>query len=106
MRIKTINVYQVSLIFNGRFPHSRSEGGYADNVICEVIEDGGAIKGYGECAPRLYATGETPKSMFADISDFSRIKDFPRRLEDVFQIKNFIDAIGDGNAHNAAVCAL
>src|SRR4030042_4299544 len=105
MRIKTINVYQVSLIFNGRFPHSRSEGGHADNVICEVIEDGGAIKGYGECAPRLYVTGETPKSVFTDISTFVRKAAFPSRLEDVSQIRRFVEGISDGKTHNAAVCA-
>ncbi|MEW5909106.1 MAG: enolase C-terminal domain-like protein [Thermodesulfobacteriota bacterium] len=106
MDIKRINVYHVSLPFNGNFPHSRSEGGYADNVICEIVAENGSIKGYGEGAPRSYVTGETPQSIFSDISRLSRIAAFPRCPEHISQIRDFVDAAVEAKAHNAAVCAL
>ncbi|MFH1102520.1 MAG: enolase C-terminal domain-like protein [Pseudomonadota bacterium] len=106
MRINTVNAYHISLTFNGNFPHSRTRGGFADNVICEVVADNGAVKGYGEGAPRSYVTGETPKSVFTDISTFVRKAAFPSRLEDVSQIRSFVEGISDGKNHNAALCAL
>ena len=47
MRIDQVRVYPITLPFIGEFSHSRRRGAHADNIVVEVIADGGDLSGYG-----------------------------------------------------------
>jgi len=106
MAIEKVNLYPIALPFAGHFPHALNKGGYANNVVCEIVADGGRIKGYGEGAPRTYVTGETPARVMESIVRFVRYAAFPRDLESISQIWDFIDGLPKDKSNNAAVCAL
>lgn len=106
MQIDSLHLHTIALPFSGHFPHALQKGAFATNIVCELIADGGRIRGYGEGAPRTYVTGETPESVFEAITRFSRFDNFPRNFEGISQLWNFIDALPSGRKHHAAVCAL
>ncbi|PIP37447.1 MAG: hypothetical protein COX20_01530 [Desulfobacterales bacterium CG23_combo_of_CG06-09_8_20_14_all_52_9] len=106
MHIEKVNIYQIALPFASHFPHALNKGGYAQNVVCEIIAEGGRIRGYGEGAPRTYVTGETPNSAVQDITRFVKLDKFPRDMEHISQIWDFIDSLPKDNGHHAAICAL
>ncbi len=106
MDIETINIYEIALPFAGNFPHALNKGGYAKNVVCEIISKGGKLRGYGEGAPRAYVTGESTRSVLEDISRFVRFSAFPKVLQHIEQVWDFIDVLPEEKTHHSAVCAL
>ena len=106
LRIDRINVYKILIRFSFDFPHSLRKGSSANNIIVEIIADQGETKGYGEGAPRLYVTGESPESGTKHVSYFAQKDSFPWELNDVSQIWDFIDGLPEGKGNNAAICAV
>jgi L-alanine-DL-glutamate epimerase-like enolase superfamily enzyme len=106
LKIEKINIYKILIPFSFDFPHSLKKGSSANNIIVEIIADHGEIKGYGEGAPRLYVTGESPESGIQQISHFGQKDFFPWELNDVSQIWDFIDSLPKGKESNAAICAV
>ncbi|MCP4682562.1 MAG: hypothetical protein GY864_09540 [Desulfobacterales bacterium] len=106
MKIDKIIIHKILLPFSIEFSHSLRKRTSVKNVVVEVIADQGAIKGYGEGAPRSYVTGETRESAVSDISDFTKKGSFPWTLNNVSQIWNFVDSLPNGKEHNAAICAI
>ena len=106
MLIDQVKLYPVSLPFSDEFSHSLRKRFSANNIIVEVIAEKGAIKGYGEGAPRSYVTGESQGSAAESIFRFIRQDNFPWELNDVAQIWDFIDRLSSGKSQNSAICAI
>ncbi len=106
MQIEQVNIYPISLPFALPFSHSLRKRSAVDNIIVEVVAENGALRGYGEGAPRSYVTGETQESVLKNIREFLRLGTFPRTLNQVSQIWDFIDSISGKTVLNSAVCAL
>ena len=106
MRINGVKIYPILLPFLADFSHSLRKRSSAKNIVVEVIADRGELKGYGEGAPRSYVTGESQESTTKSIRTMLEADSFPRELNDVSQIWNFVDRLPDGKEHNSAVCAL
>jgi L-Ala-D/L-Glu epimerase / N-acetyl-D-glutamate racemase len=106
MVIDIIRIYSVKLPFSLYFSHALRNRSSVNNVIVEVIGEQGEIKGYGEGAPRSFVTGETQKSVVQTIPRLIRQHHFPWRINDIGELWNFIDSLGDDKTQNAAVCAL
>ena len=106
MRLDKVIIHQVKLPFSFDFSHSLRKRSYVNNIIVEIIAQQGEIAGYGEGAPRSYVTGESIESTVKSIRHFIKHDIFPRKLNDISQIWNFIDDITRGREHNAAICAL
>lgn len=106
MQIEKINIYSVNLPFSLHFSHALRKRSSVKNIIVEVVADTGDIKGYGEGAPRSFVTGETPESVVQSIHHFTQLDYFPWAIEDICQLWNFIDRLGNVKTHNVAVCAL
>jgi L-Ala-D/L-Glu epimerase / N-acetyl-D-glutamate racemase len=106
VRINKVILHQVRLPFSFEFSHSLRKRSYVNNIIVEIVAEHGEITGYGEGAPRSYVTGESPDSTAKSIRHFIQKDTFPRQLNNISQIWNFIDNITSGREHNAAICAL
>jgi muconate cycloisomerase len=106
MRIHRVNLYKVSLPFSGAFAHARSAESSALNFVAEVVAREGAVRGYGEGAPRLYLSEETEDKAFRNMGRFVQHDAFPWDLEDTAQVWSFVDDLPQGEAYSAAVCAL
>lgn len=106
MQIHEINIYPITLPFLEKFSHSISEGFSAKNIVVEMITDHGKARGYGEGAPRSYVTGESQESAARSIKQIVEMDSFPRELNDISQIWDFVDRLPNGKEHNAAICAL
>ena len=106
MRIDKVIIHQVKLPFSFDFSHSLRKRSYVDNIIVEIIAQQEDVIGYGEGAPRSYVTGESIESTVKSIRHFIKRDTFPRKLNDISQIWNFIDDITRGREHNASICAL
>ncbi|MBW1998562.1 MAG: hypothetical protein JRJ29_11430 [Deltaproteobacteria bacterium] len=106
MKIQRINLYHVSLPFLSAFSHSIRRGISAENIIVEILADGGGVTGYGEGAPRPYVTGETQESSIESVGLLLSRPDFPWDLEDITQVWRFIDGLPEERRHNASLCAL
>jgi len=106
VRINKVIIHKVKLPFSFDFSHSLRKRTYVNNIIVEIIAEQGKIIGYGEGAPRSYVTGESIESTVKSIQHFIKHDTFPRKLNDIFQIWNFVDDITRGRGHNAAICAL
>ena len=106
MQIDKVVIHPVKLPFSFDFSHSLRKRSYVNNIIVEIIAQNGEIIGYGEGAPRSYVTGESIESTAKSIRCFIQQDTFPRKLNDISQIWNFIDDITNGKEHNAAICAL
>ena len=106
MKINKIIVHSVNLPFSFQFSHALRERSSVKNIIVEVVAEKGAVKGYGEGAPRSFVTGESQQSSTQSIYRFVKMNHFPWDLDDVSQIWNFIDSLKYGKSQNAAICAL
>lgn len=106
MKIDKIIIYPVILPFSIQFSHALRKRSSVKNIVVEVVAEKGAIKGYGEGAPRSFVTGETQKSAVQTIHRLVRQDSFPWNIEDIEELWSFIDGIGDDKTHNAAVCGL
>ena len=106
MRIDKVKIYKISLPFLMDFPHFLSKGASADNIVVEVIADGGKIKGYGEGTPRKHVSGESQQEAVENIGHLVRKDSFPWELAEVSDIWNFVDELPDEKRYNPAICAL
>jgi L-alanine-DL-glutamate epimerase-like enolase superfamily enzyme len=106
MGIDKIVVHQISLPFSFDFSHSLRTRSSVNNIMVEVIAEGGELSGYGEGAPRSYVTGETQKGAVESIMSFAREAFFPWDLTDASQIWNLVDKSTKGKEANSAICAL
>jgi L-alanine-DL-glutamate epimerase-like enolase superfamily enzyme len=106
VQINKVIIHQVRLPFSFEFSHSLRKRSYVNNIIVEIVAEHGEITGFGEGAPRSYVTGESPESTVKSIRHFIQQDTFPRQLNNISQIWNFIDNITSGREHNAAICAL
>jgi L-alanine-DL-glutamate epimerase-like enolase superfamily enzyme len=106
MKIDKIIVHPVHLPFSFQFSHALRKRTSVKNIIVEVVAEKGAIKGYGEGAPRSFVTGESQQSSVLNIRRFVELDHFPWDLNDVSQIWNFIDSLKNEKSQNAATCAL
>ena len=106
MRIDKVIIHKVKLPFSFDFSHSLRKRSYVNNIIVEIISQHEEIIGYGEGAPRSYVTGESIESTVKSIRHFIKHDTFPRKLNYISQIWNYVDDITRGRKHNAAICAL
>jgi len=106
MQIHKVKIYPITLPFLDEFSHSIRKRSSAKNIVVELIADRGKTKGYGEGAPRSYVTGESQESTTRSIRNMLDDHSFPRNLNDVSQIWNFVDRLPNGKEQNAAICAL
>lgn len=106
MLIHEIIVHHIALPFSREFSHARKRGNSARNIVVEIIADEGDIRGFGEGAPRLYVTGESPESSAADVERFLKSVLFPWELNSVSSVWRFVDSLPQGRHHKAAICAL
>jgi L-alanine-DL-glutamate epimerase-like enolase superfamily enzyme len=106
MRINEVKIYPILLPFLDDFSHSMRKRSSAKNIVVEVVADRGEWKGYGEGAPRSYVTGESQESATKSIKNMIDKDSFPRELNNVSQVWDFVDHLPDGKEHNSAVCAL
>lgn len=61
MRIKSWNIHKVQIPFIAAFNHHLAKRRVSSSIILEICTENG-IRGYGECTPRQYVTGETLES--------------------------------------------
>jgi L-Ala-D/L-Glu epimerase / N-acetyl-D-glutamate racemase len=106
MQIQTVRIHEVSLPFKGDFSISIRKGRSSSNVIIEVIDKTGKIKGYGEALPVKTATGETPETVIKSVAGFVKKKNFPWDFQNSTQVSVFIDNLPVGKHQNAAICAV
>jgi muconate cycloisomerase len=106
MIIERINIHPIFLPFLKDFSHALNKGAFARNVVVEIVAERGALRGYGECAPRPYVTGESPETVPQSVALFLKTGRFPWQLDDVSQIWDLVDHMPPGKKHNAALCAL
>ena len=92
--------------FKGEFSISIRKGVQSRIVVVELIGNDQSVRGYGEAIPIESVTGETPESVAKDILQFLDRPSFPRELEDVSRIWDFVDGFSDEKNHNAAICAM
>ena len=106
MRFESMNLYRITLPFQGNFAISRLDGRFSTRVVVELIAKQGKLRGYGEGLPIEFVTGETPETVMEDVASFASEPFFPRHLSDVSQIWEFMDRLPGGKEHNAASCAV
>ena len=106
MRIDRVNVYSVCLPFRVEFSHSRKNTPMAENIVVEVIAEGGTVTGYGEGAPRPYVTGETQADAVRAVSRFCRHDRFPWDGCEESRLWGLIDSFSGTRGTNSALCAL
>jgi L-Ala-D/L-Glu epimerase len=105
MQVEHLDLYRITIPFQGHFAMSRAEGRSSTRVVVEVTADQGRVKGYGEAVPTEFVTGETPETVIKDVASYVSKGLLPRRLTDVSQIWDFVDRMPGGKEHNAALCA-
>ncbi|MBN2033971.1 MAG: hypothetical protein JW836_11895 [Deltaproteobacteria bacterium] len=106
MKIDQIRVHLIRLPFCLDFSHSCKSESYSDNIVVELISEGGKVTGFGEGAPRTYVTGESHETAPASIRHLLNPAWFPWDLEDPAEIWAFVDRLPDEKEHNTALCAL
>jgi muconate cycloisomerase len=106
MRIDEIIIRKIRLPFLKEFCHSLKKGLFADNIVVEIIAEGGEFRGFGECAPRPYVTGESQKSVPKSIQFLLSRGHFSWEFDDLSEIWDFVDNLPVGKEHNAALCGL
>lgn len=106
MKIHEVRVHLICLPFRVDFSHSCRRGSFSDNIVVEVISDGGKVRGFGEGAPRTYVTGESHETAPASIRYLLSQAFFPWDLSHFSEIWAFIDRLPDFKEHNAALCAV
>ena len=68
MKIKTCRIHQIAIPFTIPFKHSLAETASVRSLVFEVELQSG-IRGYGECVPRSFVTGETVGSVMAGLAE-------------------------------------
>ena len=106
MKIDQVKVYKVSLPFQMDISHALTKTASADNIVAEVIAEGGRIKGYGEGTPRTYVTGESQQEAVENLSHLILDNPFPWEPKEISDIWNFLDGLPDERRYNPAICAL
>jgi L-alanine-DL-glutamate epimerase-like enolase superfamily enzyme len=106
MQIESINIFRITLPFQGKYAISRVDRRSLTRMVVEITADQGRLKGYGEGIPIELVTGETAGTVTKDLTSFVSGAFFPRHLVDVSQIWDFVDKLPRGKEHNAALCAL
>ena len=106
MQVEKINIFIITLPFQGKYALSRVDRRSLTRVVVEVTADQGRLKGYGEGIPIEAVTGETTETVTKDLATFVSGASFPRHLSDVSRIWDFVDRLPRGKEHNAAICAL
>ena len=106
MKIEQVKTYKISLPFLMDISHSLTKSASAQNIVVEIVADGGKIKGYGEGAPRDYVTGGSQQEAVENIQQIIRNDPFPWELHEASQIWDFIDGLSDNKRTNPAICAL
>ena len=106
MLIDEIRIYPLDLSFSGDFSHSRKTGGGARNILVEVTAEKGAIRGFGEGAPREYVTGETRLQALESARALASREDFPWEVSGRSEIMGFINRVPQDKTLNSAICAL
>jgi L-alanine-DL-glutamate epimerase-like enolase superfamily enzyme len=106
MQVESVEIYRITLPFQGHFAISRLDGRSSTRIVVEVTADEGRVKGYGEAVPIEFVTGETPETVMKDVASCVSGSSFPRHLTDVFQIWDFVERLPGGKEHNAALCAI
>ncbi|MBN1293884.1 MAG: hypothetical protein JXB48_18735 [Candidatus Latescibacteria bacterium] len=107
LKIKSVSIVPYRLDFRMNVVHSLASRSSTVN-ICVIIESEDGLKGYGECVPRSYVTGETPKSVMKSLENMitgfaARSFDSPGHIIDM--IKN-LRGTEEGIDNPAALCAL
>ena len=106
VKIDRVNIHGVSLPFFGDFSHALKSGASADNIVVEIVAEGGRIRGYGEGAPRAYVTGETQETSIEAVRRMAVSPAFPWVLSGVPDIWAYLDGLKGGKEIHAARCAL
>ena len=106
MHIESVNIFKITLPFQGNFAISRLEGRSSTRIVVEVTADQKRVNGYGEGVPIEFVTGETAETVTKDVAAFVSGAFFPHQLTDVSQIWDFVDRLPSGKEHNAALCAI
>ncbi|WP_300673453.1 enolase C-terminal domain-like protein [Desulfoluna sp.] len=68
MEIKTCRIHQIAIPFTTSFKHSLAETTGVRSIVFEVELQSGT-RGYGECVPRSYVTGETVGSVMDGLAE-------------------------------------
>jgi L-alanine-DL-glutamate epimerase-like enolase superfamily enzyme len=105
MQVEHLDLYRITIPFQGHFALSRAERRSLTRVVVEVTADQGRVKGYGEAVPIEFVTGETPETVTKDVASYVSEGLLPRRLTDISQIWDFVDRRPGNKEHNAALCA-
>ena len=112
MRLVSATVYALRIPFLESVRHSLAGRAWSDSVVVRV-QDADGIEGFGEAAPRLYVTGETPADVVAHLARVlwpavrgtaAPVLRGPADLEAVERLVP--DAAADGGRHHAARAAL
>ncbi|KPK25689.1 MAG: hypothetical protein AMK69_13670 [Nitrospira bacterium SG8_3] len=106
MQINEVKIFLITLPFQDEFSHSMRKRSSVKNIIVEVIGGKGDLRGYGEGAPRSYVTGESQESTTRSIGKILENDSFPRKLDNISQIWDFVDGLPKGKENNAAICAI
>lgn len=106
MKIDQVNIHPILIPFSDEFSHSLRKRFSTSNIVVEIVAAKGAIKGYGEGAPRSYVTGESQESVVRSLKRLTQKETFPWNLNNVLQVWSFIDSLPNGKENNSAVCAL
>ena len=95
------------LDFRMNVSHSLASRSSTVNV-CVVIESSCGLKGYGDCVPRSYVTGETPKSVIKSLHNLLPVftKETFSSPEQILNSLVTIRSSETGMENPAAVCAL
>ena len=106
LKIKSITIVPYRLDFRMNVVHSLASRSSSVN-ICVVIESEDGLKGYGDCVPRSYVTGETPKSVLKSlenlVTDFTAFSfESPGHIIDT--VKQF-QKTEEGIDNPSALCA-
>lgn len=68
MKIKKIEIYSAKLPLAIHFKHALNEDKFVKSIFVKVVLEN-KIKGFGECVPRQYVSGETTITEFEDLKN-------------------------------------
>jgi muconate cycloisomerase len=105
MQVERLDLYRITIPFQGHFAMSREKRGSLTRVVVELSANQGKVKGHGEAVPIEFVTGETPETVVKDVASYVSEGLLPGTVTDVSQIWDFVDRMPKGKEHNAALCA-
>ena len=106
MQLEHLDLYRITIPFQGHFAISRLDGRSSTRIVVEVTADRGRVKGYGEAVPIQFVTGETPETVIEDVASYVSGGLLPRQLTNVSEIWDFVERLADVKEHNSALCAI